>query len=293
MQLLFLAGRLFALLPYRMQLGVAGIIGRVGGRFGGRYRRIAKTNLGICFPDHSEAQLERMLDQCFSSIGQGIAETNLSWWISPEQLHGMVEVTGREHLQQALDAGKGILLMGAHASTLEIGGRVLRSAVPFSAVYREYANPLVRRKLRSLREKHYGELVPAEDVRSFVRVLKNGGALWYLSDENYHRQNRVFAPLFGFPAATNPAPVRLAKMTGATVLPFAVRRKAAGQGYELRFFASLQNFPSGDLLRDVTRINLAVEQIILCAPEQYLWIQKRFQKRPSGEPRVYDKKKKA
>ena len=51
--------------------------------------------------------------------------------------------------------------------------------------------------------------------------------------------------------------------------------------------SALENFPSSDLQQDAARINQLIEKQIRCAPEQYLWVHRRFKDRPGGEQDFY------
>jgi len=49
----------------------------------------------------------------------------------------------------------------------------------------------------------------------------------------------------------------------------------------------LSNLPSGDDVVDATRINESIERQVHNAPEQYLWLHRRFKTRPAGEKDIY------
>ncbi|MCB1822327.1 MAG: lipid A biosynthesis acyltransferase, partial [Candidatus Competibacteraceae bacterium] len=57
--------------------------------------------------------------------------------------------------------------------------------------------------------------------------------------------------------------------------------------YEVVILPALQNFPSGDVVADTTRINALLEKHIRQAPEQYLWVHRRFKTCPPGESSFY------
>jgi len=69
---------------------------------------------------------------------------------------------------------------------------------------------------------------------------------------------------------------RLAKITGAAVVPFVTRQRPGGAGYAATFHPAWQDFPSDD-----------VEAEVLKMPEQYYWLHKRCKTRPPGEKGVY------
>jgi KDO2-lipid IV(A) lauroyltransferase len=100
-------------------------------------------------------------------------------------------------------------------------------------------------------------------------------------------KDNVFVPFFGIPDATITATHHLARMSRSVVLPFFHRRLPGNRGYALRLGAPLDNLPSADAERDTARVNQCIEQMAREAPEQYLWVHKRFKTRPPGEPPIY------
>jgi KDO2-lipid IV(A) lauroyltransferase len=126
-----------------------------------------------------------------------------------------------------------------------------------------------------------------DDIRGTIKYLRGGGTLWYAPDQDMRSKDTVFAPFFGIPAATLTATHHLARMSGARVIPFFHRRLPDGQGYALRLGAPLQDFPGPDAVADTARINACIEQMVRDAPEQYLWVHKRFKTRPGNEPAPY------
>jgi KDO2-lipid IV(A) lauroyltransferase len=76
-------------------------------------------------------------------------------------------------------------------------------------------------------------------------------------------------------------------------MPFSHFRHADKPGYDIYFHPPLENFPGGDDLEDATRINAFIEQEIRKAPDQYLWMHRRFKTRPDrGDPGFYGRKRK-
>jgi KDO2-lipid IV(A) lauroyltransferase len=198
-----------------------------------------------------------------------------------------VVVEGLEHIQAARAAGRGVLLVGAHFSHLELAGRLLCRFTPVAGMYREHHDPGFEWAVRRARMRYADAMFRRDELRAALRYVKSGGTLWYAPDQEYRRGERVFAPFFGIPASTITATHQMARLSGAVVIGFEHRREADGS-YRLRLHAPLADFPGDDALADTTRVNALLEQIIRQAPEQYLWLHARFKTRPTREePSLY------
>ena len=280
--------KLMAALPFSWQLAIGGQTGRWIGKIARRRRRIAEINLALCFPELSPTQRAALLEAHFAALGIGLFETAMAWWAPDDKLRGLARVEGLEHLQQALDRGKGVILLTGHFTPLELGARFITWHQPFHAMYRSHKNLLYEAVMRRERERAGFPPMPHEDLRGLLRAFKKGRAVWYAPDQNHGRRNSVFVPFFGIPACTITATSRLAALSDAAVVPYFPRRLPGTAGYEVVILPALENFPSGDLTADTQRINELLEHYIRQAPEQYLWVHRRFKTRPPDSPNLYN-----
>ncbi len=281
--------RLSVLLPYAwlMRLGVW--TGRLMFRFAVGRRRIAETNLHACFPEWDEGKRHAVLKAHFESLGMGLFEMPLAWWESGCYLRQLAHVQGLEHLEQALAHGKGVILLSAHFTSIEIGGRLLALHAPFHPMYRSHDNPVIEWVLAGNRQRRCEKAIPRDNIREMVRSLKGNNAVWFAPDQNTQRKVAVFVRFFGHMASTSPGTARLAKMTGAAVVPFYTVRRAGGQGYDLILQPALEGFPTGDVEADTQRVNDIIEGWVRHHPDQYLWIHRRFRTRPDRtDPPFYE-----
>ena len=280
--------KLMAALPYRWQMALGRWIGHGLRWFAPRRRRIAETNLALCFPEWSLAQRKTVLNAHFAALGMGLFETALAWWAPDEKLRNLAHVQGAEYLEQAMAQGKGVILLTGHFTTLELGARFITWRQSFHAMYRRHKNLLYETWMRQERERRSRlPPLPHEDLRGLLRAFKRGRAVWYAPDQNHGLRNSVFVPFFGIPACTLTATSRLAAMSGALVVPYFPRRLPGNAGYQVVILPALEDFPSDDPAADARRINALFEQYIREAPEQYLWVHRRLKTRPPGQPDLY------
>ena len=281
--------RLLSLLPFRAQMALGGALGWLLRLTLRSRRRIAERNLAVCFPERSDAERAQLLRAQFASLGRGVFEIGLCWWGDADDLRSRVRIEGLEHLQQALAQGHGAIILSAHFTTLEIGGRLLGLFTPFHLMYRPHSNALFEEVLRRRREHHFERAISRDDVRSMIRSLKDGRAVWYAPDQAWDRKAGALVPFFGIPAHTNTATTRFAQMSGAPVVPFFPLRDADDAGYTLHMLPPMAGIPSGSAEDDAARINALYEEWIRRAPAQYLWVHRRFKRLEGEHADLYDR----
>jgi len=274
-------------LPYSGQMACGSLIGRIARHAARRRRHIAEVNIRLCFPELNEAQRHALVREHFRSLGKGIVETALCWWGREAQLRSKFILTGSEHLQAALAGGKGVILLSAHFTTLELGGRLLALDTPFHVLYRQHKNPLFEHVMQQARQRRFKKAIPRDNTRALLASLRDGMPVWYAPDQNHGGPQSVFVPFFGIQASTITATARLARASGAAVVPFFQARLPDNAGYLLTLCPALENFPGDDLQADSARINALLEAVIREMPEQYLWVHRRFKTRPDGEAAPY------
>jgi len=253
-------------------------------------RKVAEINLRIAFPDADDAKINRLVKLCFKNMAVGGFELGLNWWKS-DKLFDLCEIQGKEHLIPP--EGKGIILLSAHFTSLEIPGPTLIHylPIPFQVMYKHAHNKLFDAFMLYHRNQLYEAVVDYHKPISMIRGLKKGNAAWYAPDQDFRGKDMVFAPFFGVQAGTLTAPARFSEMTGSPVVPYYIKRNADNRGYKLVILPPLKNFPTGDIDKDALIINQTLEYLILQNPEQYLWVHKRFKNRPEGEAAIYPPKK--
>lgn len=277
--------RLVVCLPQSWQRALGRLLGAALYRIAGKRRKVVDVNLRLCFPELSAEQRQSRVKAVFAENGIGIFETAMAWWSAERAFNGQVELIGEEYLQQARQQGKGVILLSAHFTMLDLGGYLLSLKYPLDGVYRQHNNPLFDQVIRRGRERFLQQAIERGNMRQMVRRLKKGSFIWYAPDQDHGPELSVYAPFFGVPAATVTGTARLARMSGATVLMYAFRRTE--RGYQLELSPPLENFPSGDDEADCTLVNQQIEAAIRKAPDQYMWVHRRFKTHPQGKNYLY------
>jgi KDO2-lipid IV(A) lauroyltransferase len=278
--------RLLSRLSYPRLMRVTGAIGAAVGRLPFPQIRVARRNIELCLPELGAAARQRVLRAHFRSVGMSIGETALVWF-KPDLVPTLARVEGLEHLDAVRAAGQGVILLAAHFTTLEIAARIAAGTRDTHAVYKPSGDALLTAFFVARRGGASAGVIPRDDIRTMVRVLKGAGIVWYAPDQAYRGKGAQMVPFFGVPAATNTATSRLAKLTGAAVLPYFAERLPDGAGYRVTIAPPLADFPGDDPITDTLRFHHLIEAQVRRIPEQYLWLHKRFKGLDQGYPDYY------
>jgi KDO2-lipid IV(A) lauroyltransferase len=275
-------------LPFRLQAWIGSALGGLYGLLDKRRRRITRANLGLCFPNLSEAERDDILRRHFRALGRSIIQHGVLIWSPRKRVARLVRVVDVEHLEAVRD--RPVILLAPHFVGLDMGG--IRFAMDYNGVslYSRQKNQqidelLLRARLRLGKKTMLWHR--QDGIRPLVKALREGYIFYYLPDMDLGPRESLFIPFFGVPAATITALPRIARLTGASVVPVVTRQLPGGAGYEARYYPAWKHFPSDDLEADVRRMNAFVEERVLEMPEQYWWLHRRFKTRPPGEPKIY------
>jgi KDO2-lipid IV(A) lauroyltransferase len=276
-------------LPNRWQMGIGRLFGNIVYKLSPKLRHITQVNIQLCYPDMPASERDTFIKKNFESLGIGIIETAMAWWIPDKKLKKFSSVTlhGEENAVKAFAKGKGIILLSPHFTCLEMIGRSISSQYSVAAMYRPHKNKLLNLLQERFRQRYQIKQIARHRMREVLKSFNDNMALWYAYDIDAGEKRSVFAPFFGISTASLTMVSRIASLTGAAVVPIAFHRKAHSWDYEIHLQPALENFPSDDYADDAARLNQQIENSIRKNPEQYIWQYKRFKTRPEGEKRFY------
>ncbi|MDA7745947.1 LpxL/LpxP family Kdo(2)-lipid IV(A) lauroyl/palmitoleoyl acyltransferase [Psychromonas sp.] len=280
---------LSSLLPYSTLLKLGKLMGRMTIPFANDRFHTARRNIELCFPNLTSKQVDQKVRANFENTGIALLEMGMAWFWPTWRVRGLLSIRGIEHLEQANRQDKGIIFLGAHFLTLEMGARALGLLHPSYAVYRKNSNEVLDYWFYWGRMREHKAMLDRKDFKAMLRVLKNSQALWYAPDHDYGRhKSSVFAPFFEVENAnTVSGTSTLARVKNTVVIPMFLKRLPGCEGYELVFYEPLEDFPSNDLIHDTTRTNQQIELMVKECDDQYMWLHRRFKTRPEGEKSLY------
>ena len=249
-------------------------------------RRVARTNLGLCFPGWTRWQREAAALRSFIAFAQAWLDRGWLWHGSPELLQRRLVLAGAV---AELAGDRPTVIFAPHFVGMDAGWTALTQQVPrrFVGIYTNQPNPvldawILRGRYRFKSGRPFGR---ADGVKAIVAALRAGEPLYLLPDMNFGPEESIFVPFYGIEAATVPSLSRFAKLGRAKVVPVVTR--LTRQGYEVRVLPAWTDFPTADLTADTALMNRRLQGYIDAMPEQYYWVHKRFKTRPPGQRPVY------
>ena len=285
--LAYLWMRGLVLLPFPWQLALGKRFGLLAARLTPARRRIVERNLEVCFPELSEAERNAIAKAHFESVGASIVEMAMGWFGPVEAIRKRVKIEGVEHLRAALAARRGVILYAGHFTSFEFFFPVLAPLCErFCGMYKLQRNPVMNMMMNKGRGRAVDHLFAKDGVRAMLRELARNSVVWYASDQYFSGKGSALIPFFGTPAMTNTSISRIARVSGAIVLPYACRR-IDDDTYVASIGAPLAGFPSDDPIEDTHRLVAQLEGTIRRCPEQYWWVHQRFKGRPAPHPDLY------
>lgn len=272
--------RLICTLPHRARMAFGRFLGRLAHRFGAERRAIVRRNIELCFPKLTIAERNKLAREHFEALGMSAIEMGMCRWASDEEIGELCSIENIEYLTDLLQAGRGVIVLSAHFTTIEVIGRAFGPAgIKFAAVYRRNRSPFVTEFLRSSRERSGATTIEKRDIKQMVRWLRDGDAVWYAPDQSYKRKGAIVVPFFGIATMHTTATATLARLGKAAVVPFFPQRLADGR-YNVKIGKPFENFPSDDPVADVMQYIRVLEEHIRECPEQYYWIHRKFKDLP-------------
>ena len=254
-----------------------------------RLRRVTRLNLKAAYPEVDAKQRKKIGRASMTHYARGIFEAGMLWHWPLERVYGFFdEAQGFDYVEEAIKAGKGLIVAAPHCGSWEMLNLYLHSKGEAAILYKPSKYPEVDAMLLDKRRRGGAEMVPATGtgLRRMYKLLKDGLFVALLPDQEPSGGGGQFAPFFGIEALTGVLLPRMALRPGAPVI-FAVCERRKGGRYCVHLFKPDDSIYSEDMRTALTAVNQGIEQCIEVDTVQYLWAYKRFRNRPEGEESFY------
>ena len=264
-------------------------------KFLDKRKNIAFINLGLCFPEYTQADKEALMRENLRSAAQILLSLGEIAFRSQDFLIQRINFIGEHYIKEAEAQGQAIIFLGPHCYGLDFAGTAALSArgYPLSSMFNDYRNPIFdwfvtgyRTRFTKLAGK--GTLYHrSEGLKPAIKSLRDKAHFYYLPDEDHGRENSIFSDFYATKKATLPVIGRLAKLGRAVVIPIYTSYNATTSKIDVICHAPLQNFPNGDAQHQTELMNRAIEKVIDENRAQYMWTLKLLKTRPEQGLNIY------
>ncbi|MBD3181212.1 hypothetical protein GF312_02900 [Candidatus Poribacteria bacterium] len=251
-------------------------------------RQITLKNLEMAFgKEKSQEEIQQIARRSFQNMGKTMIEFLSSPRYTPEDFKDFVRYEGIENIRPYIEAGKGVIFISAHFGNWEmIMLSVTYFLCPIYAVVQEFKHTKLDSLINNYRSQYDSKVVKKDKaVRDGLRILKNGGILAILADQNAG-ENGVFIDFFGVLASVPKGPVVMAQRTGAILVNILdTRQEDDTHIITISPPVELENTgdPEQDIIVNTTKFVKYLENTIRKYPDQWLWMHNRWKTRPQKE----------
>jgi KDO2-lipid IV(A) lauroyltransferase len=261
--------------------------------FMGRLRRVGIRNLELALPAFSSQSRRKILRGVYRHLGWQLVEFCRMPRYTPGNTRQWLRTDGVEHYLRAQARGKGVLIVTGHLGAWELSS-FYHSMMghPMGMVIRRLDNRRLDAYVNGIRCMHGNYVLHKDDFgRGLLTAMRQGGTVGILMDTNMTPPQGVFVDFLGTPACTATGLAHVARKTGAAVLPGFMLWDPVEKQYVLRFGPEIEIPHTGNVAADILvatqRCTSEIETWIRRAPDQWLWIHRRWKTRPPGEPGLY------
>jgi len=278
------------LFPIDWNLQTARILANIWAVVMPRHRQRAVANLSAAFGQvYPMSRISRLADLCLESVTMFVVEAIcLPRLMNAFTWSRYIELVNFDGALRLMLGGKGVIFVTGHYGSFEVMGHLLAAlGFDMTAVMRPLDNVYLNRFMVASRRTHGLTLLDKKGAMSRAEgLLADGALLAFIGDQDAGRKG-IFVDFFGRPASTYKSIALLAMATGTPIVVGYARRRGNVAHYEVgvqriihRHEWEQQAEPLSWITQEYTS---AIESFVRQAPEQYLWIHRRWKSRPKSE----------
>ena len=244
-----------------------------------RHRQLAERNIARAMPELGEDERRRIVRRCYRHFGSAFFEVFTVSRFSNAELDRRFLMEGWHHVESALAAGRGLMLIGGHFGSWQVATfPVARRLGRLHVIARPPDNPFIARDLNRVREQFGVEVLPRSGVgHRLVNLLRRGGTVGIVIDQRVPPKTGIVVPFLGHPARTSEVPAFIATRFGTPAVPVSCRPTEDGR-YTIRFGPAIEAGGTGPeaVARLTVRYLDEIERDIREMPELWFWMHDRW-----------------
>lgn len=240
-----------------------------------------RLNIEICFPDIDLTERERITKQAIRNELQSYMEFFSVWGGSNEKnISRIHHIQGLQHFHNAIEAGKGLVLIVPHFGTWEIMNAWVAQYTKMTIMYEPIKDAGADQFVRAARSRENATLVPTDEsgVRQIFKALKQGSTTVILPDHSPHHVGELIE-YFGVALSSSNLSAKLIQKTKAKAL-FLHAIRNDNDGFDMTIEPIDDEIYHVDANQGTRIIFKALENLIKDHPIHYHWSYKRFKSNP-------------
>jgi KDO2-lipid IV(A) lauroyltransferase len=191
--------KLIVVFSYKIQIKLGFIIANVTYPLVKRRKKITINNLKVAFPNKKPKEIKQLCRRLFHSISSTGIEMLISWFSNSIFFKGInIKTHGMKNFSTSYNnKSKGILLLSAHFSCMEIIGRYIGEYYKYiHVVYQKNTNTFLENFITARRTHYLSHCIQRKNILKIVKVLKRGNSIWYAPDQDFKQKKNIFVPFF-------------------------------------------------------------------------------------------------
>lgn len=285
----------FRLLPFRLAFRAGEGIGWLLYVLDRPHRRVGLLNLALAFPHKSEAERRLILRESLLNLGRLVAEFCHFHTLTRENIGDRVRFADLVQWQELITKAQhtGALILTGHFGNWELLAQAHACyGFPVHLIHRQLRNPLIDDLIVRERERFGNKVIRKTTAGLEVfRAIRQKALVVVAIDQNASGRMGVFVPFFSRLASTSTGLSGLALASGVPVVPAFLVRENRSWRHRIEVLPPVEPVRTGDQDADLrattAKFTAVFQQIVEQYPDHWLWIHKRWKRRPEGEAPIY------
>ena len=275
--------RSLSILPFKVQMFLGKLLGKLLYRVLKKRRRVVAWNIKKCFPNLSQNEIETLAKNNFTRLGQALFEIcNSYFWSDKKFLRKIKNIEEFKKKITAIQDSKNLLLV-PHTGNVDFVVRAPSLFLKVNGMQRAAENKLWNKIMTDGRGKFVEKIFLPNEGKKLLDTLNDGESVLYAPDQDYGFKNSIFVDFFGHKALTVVFPSILVKRTNCKVFLLTLVKEDDFYHADIK-----ELFLEGtNVENDLRKINFAIENFARNNMTEYYWIHRRFKNRPEKEDSFY------